>query len=146
MPRVANSSGGQAVRHAGFFVGSQAFYREPKEMMPEELAEICMTAISFTKTLHEDETFKRAQRPHARIHQHGHDGDPAGPVSPTRSMTAASSSGPGGQHDLVAMAHDLEGARSIMPSAARAAEAARALERRRPTATPPCRATCATSL
>ena len=112
--RVANSSGGQAVLHAGFFVGSQAFYRELKEMRPEELAEICMTAISFTNTLHEDETLKRAQRPHARFINTAMTVTLLGAVSSDALDDGRVVSGPGGQHDLVAMAHDLEGARSII--------------------------------
>ena len=102
------------MRHAGFFVGSQAFYRELKEMRPEELAEICMTAISFTNTLHEDETLKRAQRPHARFINTAMTVTLLGAVSSDALDDGRVVSGPGGQHDLVAMAHDLEGARSII--------------------------------
>jgi acyl-CoA hydrolase len=112
--RVAKRNGGQAVLHAGFFVGSQTFYRELKEMRPEELAEICMTAISFTNTLHEDQTLKRAQRPHARFINTAMTVTLLGAVSSDALDDGRVVSGAGGQHDLVAMAHDLEGARSII--------------------------------
>jgi acyl-CoA hydrolase len=112
--RVANASGGEAVLHAGFFVGSQAFYRELKEMRREELAEICMTAISFTNTLHADEALKRAQRPHARFINTAMTVTLLGAISSDALDDGRVVSGPGGQHDLVAMAHDLEGARSII--------------------------------
>jgi acyl-CoA hydrolase len=112
--RVARPNGGRAVLHAGFFVGSQAFYRELKQMSPVELAEICMTAISFTNTLHEDETLKRTQRPHARFINTAMTVTLLGAVSSDALDDGRVVSGPGGQHDLVAMAHDLEGARSII--------------------------------
>ncbi|HJZ32741.1 MAG TPA: acetyl-CoA hydrolase/transferase C-terminal domain-containing protein, partial [Hyphomicrobiaceae bacterium] len=112
--RVTNANGTQAVLHAGFFVGSQAFYRELKEMRPEELAEICMTAISFTNTLREDETLKRAQRLHARFINTAMTVTLLGAVSSDALDDGRVVSGPGGQHDLVTMAHDLEGARSII--------------------------------
>jgi acyl-CoA hydrolase len=112
--RVANSHGGRAVLHAGFFVGSQGFYRELKAMRPEELAEICMTAISFTNTLHADEALKRAQRPHARFINTAMTVTLLGAASSDALDDGRVVSGPGGQHDLVAMAHDLEGARAII--------------------------------
>jgi acyl-CoA hydrolase len=112
--RVANPIGGQALLHAGFFVGSRAFYRELKEMPPEQLAEICMTGISFTNTLLANETLKRAQRPHARFINTAMTVTLLGAVSSDALDDGRVVSGPGGQHDLVAMAHDLEGARSII--------------------------------
>jgi hypothetical protein len=44
---------GTAVLDAGFFVDYPSFYRRLREMPTEELAEICMTSISFTNTLHQ---------------------------------------------------------------------------------------------
>jgi acyl-CoA hydrolase len=65
--RVAAPNGDSSVLHAGFFVGNRAFYRQLKEMPPELLAELCMTAISFTNTLDGDAARKRADRQHARF-------------------------------------------------------------------------------
>jgi hypothetical protein len=73
-----------------------------------------MTAISFTNTLQEDETLKRTQRPHARFINTAMTVTLLGAVSSDALDDGRVVSGPGGQHDLVAMAHDLEGARSII--------------------------------
>jgi acyl-CoA hydrolase len=112
--RVAKPGGGEAVLHAGFFVGNRAFYRELCEIPPGELAEICMTAISFTNTLFGDEALKRAQRPHARFINTAMTATLLGSVSSDALDDGRVVSGAGGQHDLVAMAHELEGARSII--------------------------------
>jgi acyl-CoA hydrolase len=112
--RVARPDGAQAVLHAGFFVGNQAFYRELRAMPHEELAQICMTAISFTNTLHGDEALKRAQRPHARFVNTAMTATLLGAVSSDALEDGRVVSGPGGQHDLIAMAHELDGARSIV--------------------------------
>ena len=60
--RVTGRRRQRAILHAGFFVGTQAFYRELRAMPPQELAEICMTSISFTNTLDGDDALKRRQR------------------------------------------------------------------------------------
>ncbi len=112
--RVANPDGSQALLHAGFFVGNQAFYRELKAMPAEELAEICMTAISFTNTLHGDTALKRTQRPHARFVNTAMTATLLGAVSSDALGDGRVVSGPGGQHDLVTLAHELDDARSII--------------------------------
>ena len=112
--RVATPGGGQAVLHAGFFVGNQAFYRELKAMPAQELAQLCMTAISFTNTLHGDDALKRRQRPHARFVNTAMTATLLGAVSSDALEDGRVVSGPGGQHDLVSLAHDLDGARSII--------------------------------
>jgi hypothetical protein len=53
--------------HAGFFIGNKVFYDHLRAMPEEELAEICMTAISFTNTLDGDLGRKRADRRHVRF-------------------------------------------------------------------------------
>jgi acyl-CoA hydrolase len=112
--RVARPDGGQALLHAGFFVGSQAFYRELKSMPPDELAKLCMAAISFTNTLEGDAAGKRAQRVHARFINTAMTATLLGAVSSDALDDGRVVSGPGGQHDLVAMAHALQGARSVI--------------------------------
>jgi acyl-CoA hydrolase len=112
--RVGTAGGGQALLHAGFFLGNRAFYRELKEMPREELAEICMTAISFTNTLHGDANLKRAQRRHARFVNTAMTATLLGAVSSDALEDGRVVSGVGGQHDLVALAHELDGARSII--------------------------------
>jgi acyl-CoA hydrolase len=112
--RVATADGREAILHAGFFVGNQAFYRELREMPPESLALIAMTAISFTNTLYGDQEAKRAQRTHARFVNTAMVATLLGAVSSDQLEDGRVVSGAGGQHDLVAMAHALEGARSII--------------------------------
>jgi acyl-CoA hydrolase len=113
--RCAVAADGRAVAvHAGFFIGNQAFYRELKEMPPEALERIEMTAISFTNTLQGDARSKRAQRTHARFVNTAMVATLLGAVSSDQLEDGRVVSGAGGQHDLVAMAHTLEGARSII--------------------------------
>ena len=112
--RVEGADGREAVLHAGFFVGNQAFYRELREMPPDELDAIAMTGISFTNTLAGDEAAKRAQRRDARFVNTAMVATLLGAVSSDQLEDGRVVSGAGGQHDLVAMAHALDGARSII--------------------------------
>ena len=111
---VVGPDGREAVLHAGFFVGNQAFYRELSEMPRGELERIAMTAISFTNTLHGDEATKRAQRRDARFVNTAMVATLLGAISSDQLEDGRVVSGAGGQHDLVVMAHALEGARSIV--------------------------------
>jgi acyl-CoA hydrolase len=112
--RVTGADGRQALLHAGFFVGNRAFYRELREMPAEELPEICMTAISVTNTLWRDGELRRAQRTHARYVNTAMTATLLGAISSDALESGRVVSGVGGQHDLVSMAHELEGARSII--------------------------------
>jgi acyl-CoA hydrolase len=112
--RVANAEGREAVLHAGFFVGNQAFYRELREMPSETRDLIAMAAISFTNTLDGDAVAKRAQRPHARFVNTAMVATLLGAVSSDQLEDGRVVSGAGGQHDLVSVAQALEGARSII--------------------------------
>ncbi len=100
--------------HGGFFLGSARFYARLRELSEAERRGINMTRISFTNNLLGDEPLKREQRAHGRF------------VNTAMMMTllgAAVSdgledgrvvSGVGGQYNFVAMAHELEGALSIL--------------------------------
>jgi acyl-CoA hydrolase len=112
--RVAAADGREAVLHAGFFVGNQAFYRELRELPRETLDLIAMTGISFTNTLDGDQAAKRAQRSHARFINTAMVVTLLGAASSDQLEDGRVVSGAGGQHDLVAMAQALEGARSII--------------------------------
>jgi acyl-CoA hydrolase len=103
-----------ALVHAGFFVGSQAFYRELREMSPADLDDICMTAISFTNALYGDEALKRQHRRDARFVNTGMMATLLGAVSSDQLEDGRVVSGVGGQQDFVIMSHELEGARSII--------------------------------
>jgi acyl-CoA hydrolase len=112
--KVPVSDGGVAVLHAGFFVGNPSFYRQLREMSPKELAEICMTAISFTNTLEGDAVRKQAERPHARFVNTAMTANLLGALAADTLEDGRVVSGVGGQLDLVSMAHRLPGARSII--------------------------------
>ena len=73
-----------------------------------------MTGISFTNTLTGDEAAKRAQRRDARFVNTAMVATLLGAVSSDQLEDGRVVSGAGGQHDLVAMAHALDGARSII--------------------------------
>ena len=106
--------GGEAVVHAGFFLGCQAFYRALSEMPRHELEEIGMTAISFTNELYGEEQLKRHHRRDARFVNTGLMATLLGAVSSDQLEDGRVVSGVGGQHDFVAMAHALADARSII--------------------------------
>lgn len=112
--RVPTADGKSALLHAGFFIGDQAFYRQLREMPAEELAEICMTAISYTNTLGGDSARKRAERPNARFINTAMTATLLGAVSSDALEDGRVVSGVGGQLDLVSMAHELAGARAII--------------------------------
>ena len=112
--KVPVFNGGTAVLHAGFFVGNPSFYRRLREMPAEELAEICMTSISFTNTLHGDAARKQAERPYARFVNTAMTASLLGTLAADTLEDGRVVSGVGGQLDLVSMAHRLPGARSIV--------------------------------
>jgi acyl-CoA hydrolase len=112
--RVTALDGKPALLHAAFFIGNQAFYRQLREMPAEELAEICMTAISHTNTLRGDPARKRAERRHARFINTALTVTLLGAVSSDTLQDGRVISGVGGQHDLVTMAHELADARAII--------------------------------
>jgi acyl-CoA hydrolase len=112
--RVSAADGREALLHAGFFVGNQAFYRQLRELPADVLDLIAMTGISFTNTLGGDEASKREQRRDARFINTAMVATLLGAVSSDQLENGRVISGAGGQHDLVAMAHALEGARSII--------------------------------
>ena len=112
--RVATPEGGTAILHAGFFVGNRAFYRELHDMPPAELAGIVMSPISYTNTLDGDTARKRAERRDARFVNTCMTATLLGAVSSDALEDGRVVSGVGGQHDLIDMAHQLEGARSII--------------------------------
>jgi acyl-CoA hydrolase len=111
---VEGTDGRETVLHAGFFVGNQEFYRELREMPPDRLARIAMTGIGFTNTLTGGAAAKRAQRRHARFVNTAMVATLMGALSSDQLEDGRVISGAGGQHDLIAMAHALDGGRSIV--------------------------------
>ncbi len=109
---------GGIVMHGGFFIGPQSFYEDLRALSEEENKKFCMTSVRFINHLFDHEfgnqKLKVAQRQDARF------------INSTMMYTlngAAVSdglengkvvSGVGGQYNFVAMAHEIEDARSIL--------------------------------
>jgi acyl-CoA hydrolase len=100
--------------HAGFFLGSRAFYDELRALPLAARDEIAMSPISFTNTLTGDTVAKIEQRRDARFINTAIAATLLGAVASEQIEDGRVISGVGGQGDFVAMAHDLPGARSII--------------------------------
>ena len=100
--------------HAGFFLGSRAFYDELRALRSEALDEIAMSSISFTNTLAGDTATKIGQRRNARFINTALAATLLGAVASDQTEDGRVISGIGGQGDFVAMAHELPDARSII--------------------------------
>jgi hypothetical protein len=117
--RIAQSALGERLTtgkiiHAGFFLGTNDFYNQLRQLTKEEAQLIDMTTIARTNTLSWSPELLRAQRQRARF------------VNATMMVTLSGGaisdglknlqevSGVGGQFDFVSMAHSLDGARSIL--------------------------------
>ncbi len=105
---------GGAVLHGAFFLGSQSFYRALREMAPDELSRIQMTAVSFTNELYGDEADKRHARVDARFVNNTMMATLMGAAVSDGLENGQVVSGVGGQYNFVAQAFALEGARSIL--------------------------------
>ncbi|HRO00210.1 MAG TPA: acetyl-CoA hydrolase/transferase C-terminal domain-containing protein [Nitrobacter sp.] len=103
-----------AVLHGAFFLGSQSFYRALREMTPDELSRIQMTAVSFTNELYGDEAARRRARVDARFVNNAMMATLMGAAVSDGLENGQVVSGVGGQYNFVAQAFALEGARSIL--------------------------------
>jgi acyl-CoA hydrolase len=103
-----------AILHAGFFVGSRAFYRALREMPPEIAAKFRMTSIAYVNELYHDEPAKRAARVNARFINDAMMATLLGDVVSDGLEDGRIVSGVGGQYNFVAQAFALEGARSVI--------------------------------
>ena len=102
------------VLHAGFFVGSRAFYRKLREMPPEQAAKFGMTSISFVNELYGDETNKRRARVNARFVNDAMMATLLGDIVSDGLEDGRIVSGVGGQYNFIAQGFALEGARSAL--------------------------------
>ncbi|MGH6789420.1 MAG: acetyl-CoA hydrolase/transferase C-terminal domain-containing protein [Pseudolabrys sp.] len=103
-----------AVVHAGFFLGSRAFYRALNDMPPATLAKFRMTSISYVNELYRDEAAKRRHRANARFINDAMMATALGDVVSDGLDDGRIVSGVGGQYNFVAQAFALEGARSAI--------------------------------
>ena len=114
LKRRVDDAGRSVLVHAGFFLGSSAFYDELRSFPDDARDEIAMTSISFTNTLAGDAAAKIAQRRDARFINTALAATLLGAVSSDQTEDGRVISGIGGQGDFVAMAHDIPDARSII--------------------------------
>jgi acyl-CoA hydrolase len=110
------------VLHAGFFVGSRAFYQALRQMPREDRQKFDMTAITFVNELYRDEDKKRRARVNARFLNDAMMATVLGDVISDGLDDGRVVSGVGGQYNFIAQGFALDGARSgIMLRATRAA-------------------------
>jgi acyl-CoA hydrolase len=103
-----------AVLHAGFFVGSRAFYQALRDMAPDVAAKFRMTSISFVNELYGGEDEKRKARVKARFLNDAMMATLLGDIVSDGLEDGRVISGVGGQYNFVAQAFALEGARSVI--------------------------------
>lgn len=105
---------GGKVLHAAFFLGPKDFYRTLRELPPDALARIEMTAVSFTNQLYGGELEKRRARTGARFVNSAMMVTLMGAVVSDGLESGQVISGVGGQHDFVTQAFALPDARAII--------------------------------
>jgi acyl-CoA hydrolase len=115
-----------AVLHAGFFIGSRAFYRTLREMAPDVIAKFRMTSIAYVNELYHGEDAKRRARVNARFINDAMMATLLGAVVSDGLEDGRVVSGVGGQYNFVAQAFALEGARSVIVLRASRTERGRA--------------------
>ena len=102
------------VLHAGFFVGSRAFYRSLREMPREVVKKFAMTSISFVNELYGGEEAKRRARKNARFLNDAMMATLLGDVISDGLEDGRIVSGVGGQYNFIAQGFALEGAHSAI--------------------------------
>src|SRR5438132_3740344 len=100
--------------HRTFFVCTREFYSVLCEMPEEQRRTIEMTSVARINDLFGEERRARRQRHDARFINIGMKATISGAVASDGLADGRVVSGVGGQYNFVAMAHELEGARSIL--------------------------------
>jgi acyl-CoA hydrolase len=103
-----------ALLHAAFFLGPKSFYRRLREMAPERLAKLQMTAVSFTNELYGDQAAKTRARVKGRFINSALMATLLGALVSDGLEDGRVVSGVGGQHNFVTQAFALPDARSII--------------------------------
>ena len=103
-----------ALLHGAFFLGPNSFYQRLRDMAPEVLAKLRMSAVSFTNELYGDELAKTRARVKARFVNSAMMATLLGAVVSDGLEDGRVVSGVGGQHNFVAQAFALLDARSII--------------------------------
>ena len=102
------------VVHAGFFLGPQSFYDWLHGLPEADRRRIDMRTVTKVNQLYGHEPLARAQRRDARFVNTGMMATLLGAVVSDGLESGQVVSGVGGQYNFVAMAHELEGARSVL--------------------------------
>jgi len=102
------------VLHAGFFIGSRAFYRALRDMPRDIAQKFAMTSISFVNELYGDEAKKRRARTDARFLNDAMMATLLGDVISDGLEDGRIVSGVGGQYNFIAQGFALEGGRSAI--------------------------------
>lgn len=106
------------VLHGGFFLGPRAFYEALRTLPEAERERICMTGVYKVNQLDHNPRLYKAQRQHARFINTGLMATLSGAVVSDGLDDGRVVSGVGGQYNFVAMAHQLNdaktGGRSIL--------------------------------
>jgi acyl-CoA hydrolase len=103
-----------ALLHAAFFVGPNSLYRRLREMAPERLAKLRMSAVSYTNELYGDQQAKTRARVGARFINNAMMATLLGALISDGLEDGRVVSGVGGQHNFVAQAFALPDARSVI--------------------------------
>ena len=114
--RAAGATAGAdgPVLQGAFFLGPREFYRALHELSEEERALFEMTSVARINDLYGEEALGRRQRLHARFINICMKVTLFGAAVSDGLEDGRVVSGVGGQYNFVAMAHELEGARSIL--------------------------------
>jgi len=105
---------GGASLQGGFFAGPGDFYRRLHALPEDQRALIDMTGVDEVNAIHRTFDLERAQRLHARFINITMKVSLLGAAVSDQLADGQVISGVGGQHDFVAMAHQLPDARSIL--------------------------------
>ncbi len=101
--------------HGAFYVGSKDLYAWLRALDPATARAMGMVRVTYTNELYgHDEELKRVQRRHARFFNTCMLMTPLGAAASDAIADGRIVSGVGGQYNFVAMAHALEGARSVL--------------------------------
>ncbi|MGH8315388.1 MAG: acetyl-CoA hydrolase/transferase C-terminal domain-containing protein, partial [Steroidobacterales bacterium] len=103
------------VLHGGFFLGPRGFYAALRELPDSERRQFNMTSVGFINQLYgDDAVLRRLQRIDGRFINTAMMATCLGAAVSDGLADGRVVSGVGGQYNFVAMAHALEGARSIL--------------------------------
>lgn len=106
------------VMHGGFYLGPRNFYNKLRQLSPEQRKLICMTSVNFINDINDhsfgNQRLKVAQRQAGRFVNSAMLCTLDGAAISDGFDDGRVLSGVGGQYNFVAMAHELEDARSIL--------------------------------